>query len=555
MNWSKYGIDLKGKSSGTIKVLCPKCSHTRKNKNDPCLSVDIDRGLFNCHNCSWHGNANEFVREKKVYTIPQLNNTQLSDKTLEWFQNVRKISKSTLLRFGVTENMEWMPQEGKEVKCINFNYKKDDVVVNVKFRDAKKNFKLCKNAELVFYNLDSIKESKTATICDGEIDCLSFYEAGIYDCVSVPNGASKGSMKLEYLDNCWEYFEGKEKIVIATDTDEAGMLLRTELARRLGKARCFYIDFKHSGTFKDSNEVLVAKGKEELVWLKENAIPFPLEGTISLHSIDDEINHIYNYGYKSGDKVGYDEFDDLISFATGQVTGVTGIPNSGKSEFIDQIIVKLSENHGWIWGVFSAENLPVTTHFAKFAEKYTGNTFYHTNPAFKMSVTELMESKEFVSNHMVFMDVLVSDLTLDYVLEKIEELVLRKGINGFLLDPWNYIEHDIPNGMSETTYINKALTKICKLAKRLDIHLIIVAHPVKMKKTKEGIYEVPTMYDISGSAHWFNKLDNGIVVYLNYDTGVTDVYVQKVRFKYIGKKGMSRFTWDFKNGRYTRLID
>ncbi|MDI3349075.1 hypothetical protein PIGBHMHK_00639 [Mycoplasmopsis arginini] len=172
-----------------------------------------------------------------------------------------------------------------------------------------------------------------------------------------------------------------------------------------------------------------------------------------------------------------------------------------------------------------------------------------------MSVTELMESKEFVSNHMVFMDVLVSDLTLDYVLEKIEELVLRKGINGFLLDPWNYIEHDIPNGMSETTYINKALTKICKLAKRLDIHLIIVAHPVKMKKTKEGIYEVPTMYDISGSAHWFNKLDNGIVVYLNYDTGVTDVYVQKVRFKYIGKKGMSRFTWDFKNGRYTRLID
>ena len=151
------------------------------------------------------------------------------------------------------------------------------------------------------------------------------------------------------MDNCWEYFEGKEKIVIATDTDEAGMLLRTELARRLGKARCFYIDFKHSGTFKDSNEVLVAKGKEELVWLKENAIPFPLEGTISLHSIDDEINHIYNYGYKSGDKVGYDEFDDLISFATGQVTGVTGIPNSGKSEFIDQIIVKLSENHGWIW--------------------------------------------------------------------------------------------------------------------------------------------------------------------------------------------------------------
>lgn len=552
MNWAKLGIETKGKVSGNIKTTCPKCSHTRKKKNDPCLSVNLTEGLYNCHNCDFKGNANEFVKEKKNYKVPEFNNTELSDKTLAWFTDVRKISKSTLMRFKVSESNEWMPQTQKEGRCINFNYFRDEKLVNVKFRDGAKNFKLAKDAELIFYNLDSIKDSKEVVICEGEIDCLSLYEANIYNAVSVPNGASKGS-KLEYLDNCWEDFEGKERIIIATDTDEAGMKLRNELARRLGKHRCSYVDFSLYGTFKDSNDLLIARGSEVLREAINNAIPYPLDGIVGLHDIDDEINDIYMNGYKSGSHIGYSNFDSLLTFAPGQVTVVTGIPNSGKSEFVDQILCRLSEHQGWIWGVMSAENLPVTTHFAKFAEKYTGATFYHANPALKMTVDQLMDAKAFVTSHMQFMDVTVENLSLDYLLEKIEELVKRKGINGFLIDPWNYIEHNMPIGMSETAYISLALTKICKCAKQHEVHIIIVAHPTKIKKTKEGVYEIPTLYDISGSAHWFNKCDNGFTVYLNYDSGVVDIHVQKVRFKHIGKKGLAQFSWDWKNGRYSEI--
>ena len=42
-----HGIDTKGKISGQVKIPCPKCSHTRKKKYDPCLSVNIDDEVWN----------------------------------------------------------------------------------------------------------------------------------------------------------------------------------------------------------------------------------------------------------------------------------------------------------------------------------------------------------------------------------------------------------------------------------------------------------------------------------------------------------------------------
>ena len=50
-----YGIDVKGKTFGTVKTLCPKCSQARKKKTEPCLSVDIGKEVWNCHHCEWSG--------------------------------------------------------------------------------------------------------------------------------------------------------------------------------------------------------------------------------------------------------------------------------------------------------------------------------------------------------------------------------------------------------------------------------------------------------------------------------------------------------------------
>jgi twinkle protein len=92
------------------------------------------------------------------------------------------------------------------------------------------------------------------------MDCLSLHEAGIHNSVSVPNGASMGNQKLEYLDNCWEAFEGAKRIVLAVDSDAAGLSLREELARRLGKERCYTVSYPDG--CKDANDVLLKHGKE-----------------------------------------------------------------------------------------------------------------------------------------------------------------------------------------------------------------------------------------------------------------------------------------------------
>jgi twinkle protein len=170
------GIDLKNiKESG--KTVCPKCSADRKKKNDPCLSVNLLEGVFNCHNCGWNGTVRP-KREEKTYVRPVFNNrTSLSNGLINWFQG-RAISQETLLSAKITEGKEYMPQTGKDENTVQFNYFINGNLINTKFRDGKKNFKMVKDAELIFYNLDGIKNTDWCIITEGEIDALSWIEPG-----------------------------------------------------------------------------------------------------------------------------------------------------------------------------------------------------------------------------------------------------------------------------------------------------------------------------------------------------------------------------------------
>ena len=101
---------------------------------------------------------------------------------------------------------------------------------------------------------------------------------------------------------------------------------------------------------------------------------------------------------------------------------------------------------------------------------------------------------------------------------------------------WNEVEHCF-KGLSETQYISQELTKIRRFARFNGIHIWVVAHPTKLSKNASGQYDPPTMYDIAGGAHWRNKADNGICVYRDFQTNITEIIVQKIRFKEIGKLG------------------
>lgn len=226
------------------------------------------------------------------------------------------------------------------------------------------------------------------------------------------------------------------------------------------------------------------------------------------------------------------------------------VHNSGKSEFVDYIMVETARNHGWEWAVCSFENQPSSLHATKLMEKACGKSFVKRhNPNDCMSENEFDKSIEFVNNYFHFININKVDVTLNGILEKAKELIVRKGVKGLLIDPWNYIEHKSAAGQTETQYISECLTKIKAFSLTHGIHIILIAHPTKMGKTGDK-YDIPTLYNISGSAHFFNKTDNGITVYRDFATGIVDVHVQKVRYSWLGKIGLASFTYNVDTRQY-----
>lgn len=560
----KEGVNFRG--------LCPF-----HDERSPSFTVSETKKMYKCFGCGRAGGSIQFImdHEKKTYvetirwiaakynieleeglknsyTKPPQRLEKLEKKTIDYFEGTRGISNNTLLRFKVSDSVEWMPKAQAEIPVICFNYFLDGELVNIKFRGKGKDFKMVKDAKLIFYNIDALKDEKEAVICEGEIDNLALYEAGVFNAVSVPAGAAIGKLKLEYLDNCWNYFEGKEKIILITDNDEPGYLLREELARRLGYHRCYRVAWPEG--CKDPNEVLLKYGKEYLKNMVQNATIWPLEGVLTVvDDLLDDVVHYWHYGFPKGIELGIPFFDDHLQLLGGQYTIVTGIPGSGKSEFVDYMMTQSTINHDWKWGICSFEN-PSAVHVTKLMQKFVGKAFgFRRNLEHRMNHEQFENSVINVNNYFYFINYKKIDVSLDGLLQKAHELVVRYGIKGFLLDPWNYIEHLIPAGKTETQYVSECLTKIHNFCITTGVHLILVAHPTKLRK-ENGKYEVPTLYSISGSAHFFNKTDNGMSVYRDFDTNTVTVYIQKVRFDWCGKIGFCTFSYNPDTRQYIPLV-
>jgi len=385
---------------------------------------------------------------------------------------------------------------------------------------------------------------KNSISVSGNCDSLAYFEAGVQSVCSVPNGASKGSLKMEYLDNCIEAFKDKEIIYIATDNDDPGIVLRNELARRLGKSRCRWIDF---GDCKDANEYLLKYGKERLAaTLTENVHTFPIEGIIRVNDFEDQIDFIYKNGFPKGYTVGHDAFDRHIRYLGGQWTLVVGLPGSGKSEVIDQITMSLGFRHGWKTGMFSSESMPYEFHFTKLAEKFCHKRWHDIKPQ------ELKKAKEWIHEHFYWVNISEKELSPEKVIERYENLVVNAGVKAFVIDPWNQLDHQF-NG-TETQYINRTLSKITSFVQATDTHLFLVVHPTKPQKTKDGIIITPKLSDAAGSMNFSNKSYNGFVVVRDFETNQTEVHVQKIKFKYLGSIGVVPLNWSgAEGGTYWKL--
>ena len=533
--------------SGKTQGVCPLCSHTRKpeNKKAKCASYDWDRGLGTCHNCSTSFQLHTYQRKgasERVYVRPEVTKfLPVKDKVTEWFET-RGISQETLDDIKVGQGPEYMPQTGKTENTIQFNYIMGDQLINVKYRDGRKNFKLYKGAEKVFYNINSIIGYDSCVITEGEMDVLAFHEAGVKNVVSVPNGATLTNNNLDYLDNCIDYFEDKERILLAIDKDEPGQMLQQELVRRLGAETCFIVDFDDC---KDANEYLLKHGKDKLAESITKARPYPLENVTTFKDIEGEITDFVKNGFKPGFQVGLPNFDEIFSTYTKQFITVTGIPSSGKSDFVDQMVVGYNQQYGWKTAFASPENQPTYLHAHKLMRKVWGDM---PNVG-DIGGAKWNEVAEHVNDHFYFID--MDKYDLDSVLRKGAELVKRKGIKCLVIDPYNKVRDINAKTDDVNRYTMDYLMKIETFAKKYDCLVFIVAHPTKMMKGQDGKIQEPTMYNIKGGGEWYDASYHGLLVHRDYDAGTTKVKVLKVKFQNLGENGAeAHFTWDRASGRF-----
>lgn len=425
---------------------------------------------------------------------------------------------------------------------IEIPYRRGDRIVGTKYRtiSGQKRFAQEPGSEQIFYNRDCLSDATLASqpiiITEGEIDCWSAIQCGFARCVSVPAGApatevgDRASAKYGFVDDM-PAITDDTTIILAVDGDEPGSALRADLALRLGARRCKWVRYPQG--CKDLNEALQRFGQRGVVetinraqWLVGNVY---------------RMRDIPPMPVAEPHDSGFPGLHEHYRLRVGDLSVVTGIPSHGKSSFVGDLACRMAMRHRWPVCFASFEQSPQLDH-RRMLRTWHGGALVKS-----LDAETIDRADAWINDHFSF--VVPDDdsyPTLAWVMERFAASALRFGTRLFVLDPWNELEHDRPNGVSLTEYVGTALRDFKAFARKYEAHMIVVAHPAKLRRDPDGRYPIPSLYDISDSSHWYNKADVGIVVHRKNDDE-TLIRVAKSRYHdQIGKPGdvMVRYFWE-----------
>lgn len=525
------------------RTICPVCSNQRTKSTEKILSVklDGDSAVYNCHHCSVHG----VVSLGLSTPVVKANGTRVLEPAQLDYLERRGISVEVAESCGLIAGNVYIKSRRKEALCFGFPYTNVDGTTAVKWRDGAKNFSQTGAAR----SLWRIEEwgGGDLIICEGELDSVSFAAAGIF-ATSVPNGAPASrvedldSQKFSYLWDSKETLKRADRIILAVDADAPGSLLAEEIARRVGKARCWRAVYPAS--CKDANDVLVQFGADGLRNVLEDATPWPVSGLRNVSEYRAAAMDLYLSGMDRGVGVGIPSFDALYKTNPQSLTIITGIPGSGKSAFVTWLSVCLAKQSGWNCAVFSAE-CASEIHLLQLAAVYMGKPFDGRG---KMTAVELEEAMNWISTRFVFID--ESESSVASILERAQASVLRNGVRLLIVDPYNFLSR-AEDGVGA---INETLVALKTFCVEHSIACWLVAHPTKMHRDNSGEMPVPGLYDCSGSAGFANSSDAFLSI-ARVASGKTLVRNSKARYPWIGKLGDVILDFDYRTGSFTGRND
>lgn len=546
-----------------VRSWCPSCGPDRKKQNERTLSIKLneDHALFLCHHCDEKGRVNfkggssveydyEF-EETNVVSIDtprreekRVDYNGVTDDLMKWLTEERGISPETAESADLVTSDIWMRGKGEEVSCLGFRYNHSDGSTAVKWRDSEKNFSQT-GAAKELWGIENF-DGGDLVICEGEIDALSYREVGVY-AVSVPNGApnkpSTGveSRKYEYLMSARDKIELADRVIIATDSDEPGVLLAEEIVRRVGRGKCWVVSYEDG--CKDANDVLVKLGKEALANSLIRATPWPVSGIRDAKEFRESAVSLFEGGMDRGISMGIADLDKVYRVNPQTLTILTGIPGSGKSSFLTWLSVNLASRTGWGSVILSAET-PTEIHVLQMASVYLGKPF---QGEYKMSKEELDVALDWVQNNFTFLD--TSDTSINSVLERAAISIMRTGARIVQIDPYNFLT-TAEDGVEGVLQINKLLVGLKQFAEEHDCAVILCAHPTKMYRAPDGSTPSPSGYDVAGSSAFFNIADAGLTVD-RMEEGSSKLRCWKARFPWIGSIGDCELHFNPHNGNFS----
>lgn len=432
-----------------------------------------------------------------------------------------------------------------------------------KYRTPDKKFWQRAGGRRTFWNADALDDPSLASghqpliITEGEIDALTAIDCGFPLAVSVPDGAppvadgedpealdpldkdAEPAGKFEFLWNNRDRLKAVKRIIIAVDNDAPGKRLAAELVRRLSASRCLFVTYPPD--CKDLNDVVQQHGPETVTAVLNAAKPYPVRGLYKLSEYP-EVGAVPTLS------TGWWTVDRHVKLFAGEFMVVTGIPSHGKSTWVLNLLSNMASLHDWRTAIFSPE-MPTVPHLRDKLRRIKSGTSKF-NP----------HIDAFIENAFTFIDTDPTgrddiDFDLDWIIDKATDAVMRDGIRCLLIDPWNEIEHAKRRDETMTEYIGSAIRKLKRFARLYEVAVIVVAHPTK-DVAKEGKPRPVNLYDIEGSAHWFNKCDHGIVISRpDQHANESVINVAKVRFEETGEKGEVRMAFDRVSQRYSTLDD
>jgi twinkle protein len=441
----------------------------------------------------------------------------------------RGLDIETLARHGVVSC------DRRDGDWVAIPYLADGRVVNHKYRTVagEKRFYQDTGTTKQFWNLDVLRDASLGDlpviIAEGEFDALIAIQCGFPRTMSVPDGApaeaigeNADSVKYTFVTDAMKQLADVREIILATDGDSPGVNLMNDLALRLGRDRCKFVRYPRD--CKDLNDAFKLYGARGVTATLTRAEWCRVDGIYRMSDLP-PIEDLPVF------RLNMPVVDDHFRIRPTDLSVVTGIPSHGKSSWLNAIGCQMVLEHDWTVAFASFEQQPQRDHRRNL------RTYFHRKRVIYQNEEERAEADHWIDRRFSF--IVPSDedeVTLEWTLEKARAAIVQHAARLVIIDPWNEMDHVRPRDISLTEYTGFAIKSLKRLARRFNVHVMVAAHPAKQLRDDQGGFKIPSLYDVSDSAHWYNKPDAGMIVWRGKDK--TIVRVAKSRYHdQIGKPG------------------